>query len=82
MLKIAILVNLLGSLLVSGNLTPLFGFYETIQLLIHLPLISVELPDTVAGFILPFMDLVKFNFIPLNQAIRRHWKADDEQSFN
>ena len=82
LLKVAIVVYLLGSLLVSGNLVPLFGFYETLQLLIHLPLISVELPGMVAAFMLPFTDLVKFNFIPLNQAIRRQWRAGDGEGFN
>ena len=76
-LKIAILVYLLGSLIVSGSMIPLFGCYETLQLLLHLPLISTEVPKMVIDFLLPCLDLVKFNFIPLNQKIREQWNSDE-----
>ena len=82
-LKIAILVYLLGSLIVSGSMIPLFGCYETLQLLLHLPLISTEVPKMVIDFLLPCLDLVKFNFIPLNQKIREQWNSDEGyDSFN
>jgi uncharacterized membrane protein YeaQ/YmgE (transglycosylase-associated protein family) len=61
-----ILIVLCGGLLLTlichGSLIPVYGLFETIQLISHLPLIVPGMPSRLVSFLKPINDLMRANF--------------------
>jgi len=60
---IVLIAGLVLTLLCRGSLIPVFGLFETIQLISHLPLVYTNLPSRLLTFLKPINDMVRFNFI-------------------
>ena len=68
---------------VSGDLVPVYGFFETLQLIVHLPLVGVNLPGSITLFLQPLTDIVQFNFFGVNDAFRERWGVSkDDLAYN
>ena len=79
-MKLVMVISFVFALVLSGNMIPIFGFFETLQLLTHYPLIGVKMPNFLSAFMTPFLDLVQLNFFPINERIREGWEP--EESYN
>ena len=55
---LVMIVMFIATLSVSGNLVPIYGLFETLQLIVHMPLVSINLPGSVTQFIMPIADLI------------------------
>ena len=60
---VILLVALFATVLCQGSLIAVFGFFETIQLISHLPLVNFYMPYTLLTFLKPINDFVRFSFV-------------------
>ena len=73
----------IATLSVSGNLVPIYALFETLQLIVHMPLVSINLPGSVTQFIMPIADLIQFNMFGANDAIKERWGiSKDDLAYN
>ena len=60
---VILLVALFATIICQGNLIAVFGLFETMQLISHLPLVNFYMPYTLMTFFKPINDLVRFNYV-------------------
>ena len=60
---IILLFSLVATIFTQGNLTAVFCFYGTIQMISHLPLVTIYHPETLVTFLKPLNDFTRFNFL-------------------
>ena len=51
----------------SGSLVPLWMFINSLQLILHVPLIDVQMPSNAHYFLKEYLSLIRFNIGPLNK---------------
>lgn len=81
--KILMLFYFFAAICVTGRLLPWWAYVNTLQIILHTVLFSVQMPGNVAIFLLFLLDIARFNFIPYNQWIldsRDAWQ--EEGAFN
>lgn len=62
---------------------PVYGFFETLQLIVHLPLVSVNMPGKVTFFMEPLVNIVRFNFYGVNEVLQEKWGISrDDMAFS
>ena len=66
LLRAVILIGFLACLLLGGEMVPFWAMVNTLQILIHLPLINVEIPGFTALFLKGLLDVTRFEFVPLD----------------
>lgn len=56
-------MGLLFTIICQGSIIFVFGLFETMQLVSHLPLVTVQMPTILVTFLKPLNDLMRLNFI-------------------
>jgi len=70
-LRLLIFISFFAFLLLGGDMVPFWAMVNTLQLLIHLPLMNVEIPGFAALFLKGLLDVTRFEFVPLDGLVNR-----------
>ena len=57
-------VGIVSSVLLSGAMQQVWGLLNGLQLIVHLPLLGIALPDTSKSLLETFTDIANLNLIP------------------
>jgi len=77
-LKIFLLLFLVCSVLFTGSLIPFWAFINTMQLILHTPLLNTLMPGNVAFFVGRIFDLSRLGILPVTQWVQGWWGYEPE----
>jgi len=61
------LVTFFVQLLLSGSLALLWGMVNTLQIIVHMPLMNVSMPPNVSTLTSALVSLASFDFLPMDK---------------
>ena len=64
-----IFLGLLMAICVDADTVPIWGFYDTLQLLTHLPLANVSMPGQTAMFLSTLARMLRFNVLSIDKVV-------------
>lgn len=62
LLLLVFCIGLVMTAVCQGSFIPVYGLFETIQMISHLPLVNATIPTRLISFLRPINDMVRFNF--------------------
>jgi len=75
--------SLFINLLFSCSLVLLWGLINTIQLIVHVPLVSVAIPGNALSFFILLIDIANFNIFDVSGMVRAVMEfPDDDEAYS
>ena len=73
-----IFLGLLLAICIDADTVPYWAFYDTMQLLTHLPLANVSMPGQAAVFLSTLASMLRFNIFSIDKIVARLLGVDFE----